>query len=150
MALHTRVPDVVDALLALMKAQPEIDEGMVIDGAVSLNDYENYVIFVGYRLGTEEWISVERGSRGLRPNDQEIVTLGVMIAATDPDHDMHLARGVVAEKLGALERIVTDDPNIGLGNGVTAGIASMSWQPLHTDKGAECNVAVELAIKVVL
>jgi hypothetical protein len=150
MVRHTRVPEILETLIESLKSQPEIDPAQVVDGGVSLNDYANYVIFVGYRPTADEWISVtRRAPEGIVSNDKETMTIGFLFAATNPEHNMSAARALVAEKLGALERIVTEDMTLGL-SGVTAVIASHAWLPLHTSKGGECNVSVDLQVEVLL
>lgn len=150
MLRQTRVPEILETLLELLKSQPEIDPKQVIDGGASLNEYANYVIFVGYRPNADEWISVtRRAPEGFVSNDKETITVGLLFAATDPTHDMSAARALVAEKLGALERIVTEDMTLGL-SGVTAVVASHAWLPLHTTKGGECNVSVDLLVEAML
>jgi hypothetical protein len=150
MVRHTRVPEILEQLIESLKIQPEIEPQQVVDGAVSLNDYANYVIFVGYRPNSEEWISVKRDApEGMTSSDKETITIGILFAATNAEHDMSASRALVAEKFGALERLVTEDMTLGLG-GVTATIASHAWLPLHTTKGAECNLAVDLRVDALL
>lgn len=146
----TRVPEIHDTLFDLYKAQPEIDEKCLVDGGASVNDYSDYVILFGYRPTAQEWINVNRAApRGLVSNDIETVTIGVLIAAVNAGHDMRAARARAAEKLGALERVLTTDPHLGL-SGVKAVIDSHAWMPLHTSKGAECNIAVDVKVEVTL
>jgi hypothetical protein len=147
---QTRVPEILEALLELLKSQPEIDPKQVVDGGASVNEYDNYLIFVGYRHNADEWISVtRRAPEGFVSNDKETITIGFLFAATNPEHDMSAARALVAEKLGALERIVTEDMTLGL-SGVTAVIASHAWLPMHTENGGECNVSVDLLVEALL
>jgi len=150
MERYTRVPEVLDTIVELLKSQSEIDPKQVVDGGASLNDYANYVIFVGYRPNADEWISVtRRAPEGFVSNDKETITIGFLFAATNPEHNMAEARALVAEKLGALERIVTEDMTLGL-SGISTVIASHAWLPLHTSKGAECNVSVDLLVEALL
>jgi hypothetical protein len=148
---QTRVPEILEQILVLLKAQPEVEPEHVVDGQVSLNDYANYVIFVGYRPTATEWITVTRDApEGMDSSDKETITIGILFAATDPEHDMSKARALVAEKLGALERIVTEDMTLELGGGISAVIAAHAWHPIHTSKGAECEVSVDLRVEALL
>lgn len=151
MSLHTRVPELVDVLLERIGAQPEVEPRALVDGARTVKDYADYIIFVGFRPDSEQWISVERiAPQGLRAHDTETVTLGVLIAVCNTDDDMAAARRRAGEKLAAVERVLTEDMTLGMGRGVRATIASAAWMPLHTTKGAECNVSVDVRVEVLL
>jgi hypothetical protein len=146
----TRVPEVYNQLLDLYRAEPEIDPHFLMDGWATVNDISDYLIFFGYRHNAQEWINVGRAATaGLDAQDIETVTIGVLIAAVHPTHDMRAARDKAASKFAPLQRIVTVTPNLGL-SGVKATIDSHAWQPLHTTKGAECDIAVDVKIEVTL
>lgn len=146
----TRVPEVYNQLLDLYRAEPEIDAKFLIDGWATVNDISDYMVYFGYRHNAQEWINVDRvATAGLQANDIETVTIGVLIAAVHPTHDMRAARDKAAEKFAALQRIVTRDPRLGL-SGVKAVIDSHAWQPLHTKNGAECDISVDVKIEVTL
>lgn len=152
MAKHTRVPEIVDALIALVGADPEVEPVAVVDGARTVNDYRDYLIFIGYRPDSDQYITVDRSApKGLRGNDEETVNVGWLIAAKDAGDDMKIARDRAAAKLAVLERIVTEDMRLGLGAGVSAVMgSSIAWLTLHTDMGAECNIAGDITVKVLL
>lgn len=146
----TRVPEVYNQLFDLYQAAPEIEAGFLVDGGATVNEFGDYVILFGYRPNAQEWVNVDRGAPGgMAANDQETVTIGVLIAAVNAQDNMRAARARAAEKFAALERIVTEDPRLGL-SGVKAVIDSHAWMPLHTSKGAECNIAVDVKITVTL
>lgn len=146
----SRVDEVYNTLYDLYQAQPEIEEGFLVDGGASINDFSDYVILFGYRPNAQEWINVDRAApKGFDANDAETVTIGVLIAAVSPEDDMRGARARASEKFAALERVVTSDPRLGL-SGVKAFIDSHAWMPLHTTKGAECNIAVDIRVEVML
>lgn len=148
----SQVNQIVDAILAGVKAQPEIEAVAVVDGAKTANDYRDYIIFIGYRPGADEFITVSRAApKGLRANDTERVSVGFLVAAKDSGDDMKVARDRATEKLGAIERFVTENLKLGMGNHVKAAMGeSMAWLTLHTDKGAECNVAGDITVDVLL
>lgn len=151
MAKLTRVPDVIIELSALIAAQDEIDARAVIVGGRSVNEYLDYIVFVGYNPISEEWVASTRDApRGFRANDGEVITLGMLIAATDSNDDMTAALRRAGQKVAAVERVITENPTLGLGSGVTATVGNMAWQPLHTTKGAECNVTFDITAKVLL
>ena len=147
----TRVSEVIDAVLVGVKAQPEIEEVAVVDGARVVNDYRDYIIFIGYRPSADEFISVSRvAPRGLQANDTERLSIGFLVAAKDAGDDMKIARDRAAEKLHAIERLVTENMTLGL-TGVKAAMGdSMGWLTLHTDKGAECNISGDITVDVLL
>jgi hypothetical protein len=147
---YSRAVEVYDRLLSLLLAEPEVERPFLVDGGASINDYSDYLFLFGYRPNAEEWVQVSRDApQGMAPNDIEAVTIGVLIAATDPEHDMARARAKVAEKFRALERVVTRDMTLGL-DGVKATIPTHSHQPLHTTKGAEWNLTADVRIETTL
>lgn len=148
----SRVNEIVAALLAGVKAQPEVEPVAVVDGGKYVGDYRDYIIFICYRPNADEYITVSRQApRGLQANDLERVTIGFMVCAKDANGDMSVARDRATEKLGALERFVTETQKLGLSGGVKAAMGeSMGWLTLHTDKGAECNIAGDVTVDVTL
>lgn len=151
MVRNTRVPEIMDTLIALIGADPDIDPVAVIDGARSAMDYRDYIIFVGFRPNSEEFVTSERSApQGYRANDQETINVGWEIAAKDAADRMKLARDRAAAKVAVLERIVTADMTLGLGKGVTATMGSVSWLFTHTDKGAECIITGDITVDVLL
>lgn len=148
----TRMPEVYDRLLDLLRAELELadDSQRLIDGGASTNDYGDWIFFFGYRPNSEEWVSATRTApAGLAANDIEIITIGVLVAATKTNHDMRAARALVADKIGALERVVTRDQSLGL-SGVQATITGHTSMPLHTTNGAEWNQTADIEIKATL
>lgn len=152
MPKHTRVPEIVDTLIALVGAEPEVEPVAIVDGARTVNDYRDYIIFIGYRPSADEFITAQRAAPGgLAANDRETVTVGWLVAAVDTADDMSAARRKAAEKIAAIERVVTTNLHLGLGAGVKATMGqSMGWLPLHTDKGAECSVSGDITVEVLL
>jgi hypothetical protein len=151
MGKFTRVPEVLADLASLVAAQPDVDQQALIVGGKTVNEYLDYIVFLGYRPLSEEWVaSTREAPRGLQANDAETVTVGVLVAATNGDDDMVKAIQRVGEKVHAIERVVTENPTLRIGKGVTATIGDMAWQPLHTPKGAECNVTFDIKVKVLL
>lgn len=146
----SRVPEVYNQLLALILAEPEIEKAFLVDGGAPINDYSDYVVLFGYRPNSEDWVTATRAApEGMAANDIETISIGVLVAATDAGHDMAAARAKVADKAKAIERVVTRDMSLEL-PGVVATIPGVSWQPLHTDKGAECNLALDIQVKATL
>jgi hypothetical protein len=150
MSKHTRVPEISEEFESQVRAQPEIEDSALIIGGRVTNDYHDYIVFLGYRPGTDEWITSARAAPGgQRPNDSETITYGVLVAVTDRDDNMVAARRRAGEKLRAIERVVTENMTLGM-SGVNATMGNAAWLPLHTDKGAECNVSVDVIIKALL
>lgn len=148
----TRVNEIIDAILAGVRAQPEVEQVAVLDGGKYVSDYRDYIIFIGYRPNADEFITVSRTApQGVRSNDSERVTVGWMVCAKDGNGDMKVARDRATEKLSSLERFVTENQKLGLGGGVKAAMGqSVSWLTIHTNKGAECNIAGDVTVDVLL
>lgn len=145
----SRVDEVYNQLLDLYRAEPEINPNHVIDGWAKINDFADYVVLFGYRPTADAAIDVERATEGLAANDVETVTLGAMVAAVNAKQDMRAARARATEIMAALERVVTTKPRLGL-TGVKATISGHTWKLLYTDKGAECDIAVDITVEVTL
>lgn len=151
MAKLTRVPEILTELTSLIGAQPEIDARALIFGGKTANEYMDYILFVGFSVVADEWVISERAApKGLAANDAETVTVGMFIAATNGESDMVAAIARAGEIVHVVERVVTDQPTLGLGKGVTATIGNTAWRPAHTSKGAECNVTFDVNVKVLL
>lgn len=143
----SRVPEVFDALLDLIRADPDIEEVAVLDGPRRVNDFRPYVIMVGFRPGADSDITTTRTApNGLQANDQESITIGVVISAFDGNGVVKTARDLAAAKLAVLERIVTTNLRLGL-SGVKATIGSASWQQMPTEKGYEVSIQQDITVE---
>lgn len=146
----SRVPEILDTLIALLRAHPDVEEPAVLDGAQTVNDFRPYLIIVGFRPNADADIDVDREApRGLVPNDQETATIGVLISGYDGNAVTKTARDVAAAKLAVLHGILTTNPKLGL-TGVTAVARSGAWQQLPSGKGVEVNVRVDIVVKAML
>lgn len=146
----TRVPEVLDTLIELIRAAPEVEAESVLDGVRKVNDFRPYLIIVGYRPDAEADIDSERAApRGLVSNDEETLTIGVLISGFDGNGIAKTARDITAAKLVVVHGIVTRQPTLGL-DGVTATIRSGGWQQLPSGKGFEVNVRADITVKTLL
>jgi len=149
--LESKVPDVLIALYGIVKAQPEITESAVTLGGQTTNDYNDYIIFVGYRPDSEATVPATRESpRGYAPNDVETSPVPILLAVTNAEDDMEAALLRIREIQSAIVRGIQNDLTLGLGKGVTAALTNMNWQLLHTSKGAEVNVWFDVVAKAAL
>lgn len=146
----TRVPEVLDTLLELIRGHPDIDEAAVLDGARVSNDFRAYLIIVGFRPNAEADIDSERRApRGLVSNDDETLTIGLLVSGYDGNGVMKTARDVAFAKLAVVHGIVTGNPRLGL-SGVKATIRSGGWQQMPSGKGVEVNVRADITVDTLL
>lgn len=149
--LESQVPEILLALDSLVKAQPEIAETAVILGSKYVNEYHDYLVYVGHRPNAEATVPATRVSPGgYQPNDIETVPVPILIAATNADDDMAAAVVRARDLQTVVLRAIQADLTLGLGKNVTASLGAMNWQLLHTDKGAEANVWFDLDVKAAL
>lgn len=146
----SRVPEVLDALIALLRAHPDVDETAVLDGARTVNDFRPYLIIVGFRPNADADIDADRDAPGgMVANDAENVTIGLVISGYDGNGVAKTARDVAAAKLGVVHGLLTKDPKLGL-TGVTATARAGAWQQMPSGKGFEVNVRVDINVKTLL
>lgn len=149
---HSRVPEIVLAVHGKVLAQPEVTATAVILGSKTVNDFHDYIVFVGHRPNSDTTIPVSRTSPGgYAPNDTEMVPVPIEVAAANASDDMQAALLRAREIFAAVERGVLEDQNLGLGKGVSATIGSdVNWLMVHTDKAAEVYVSFDVNVKVAL
>jgi len=146
----SRVPELLDTLIALIKAHPDVEEAAVLDGAQVVNDFRPYLIIVGFRPNANSDVDSDRTApRGLVSNDQETVTIGMVISGYDGNGVAKTARDIAAAKLAVVHGIITSDPRLGL-SGVKATARSGAWQQMPSGKGFEVNVRVDIVVETML
>lgn len=149
--LASKVPEIVLALYGIVKAQPEITESAVILGSKYVNEYHDYLVYVGHRPNAEATVPATRESPGgYQPNDVETAPVPILLAAVSAEDDMEAALTRVRDLQTAVVRGIQGDLTLGLGKSVTAALGAMNWQLLHTDKGAEANVWFDVDVKAAL
>lgn len=149
--LESKVPDILIALYGIVKAQPEITESAVTFGGRTTNEYNDYIIFVGFRPDADATVPATRESPGgYQPNDVETAPVPILLAATNANDDMEAALQRMKVIQTAVVRGITRDLTLGLGKGVTSALSTMNWQLLHTGKGAEVNVWFDVTVKAAL
>lgn len=149
--LESKVPEILLALYGLVKAQPEIAETAVILGSKYVNEYHDYLVYVGHRPNAEATVPATRESPGgYQPNDVETAPIPILLAATSAEDDMEAALVRVRGIQTAVLRGIQEDLTLGLGKSVSAALGAMNWQLIHTDKGAEANVWFDVTVKVAL
>lgn len=149
--LESKIPEIVLALYGLVKAQPEIAETAVILGSKYVNEYHDYLVYVGHRPNAEATVPATRESPGgYRLNDVETSPIPILLAAANADDDMVAALTRVRDIQTVVLRAIQADLTLGLGNSVTASLGAMNWQLLHTDKAAEANVWFDVEVKAAL
>jgi len=142
MTRTTRVPEVMARILELLTAKTDSTTQQVLDGPTVSGEYKDTVILIGYRPDAKEDVVVTRTQKGLGANDQEFFTVGFLINAVDATGSVSGARQKAADALAVLEGILTtDDPTLGIGDGILTRLSDHSWRAIPTPKGIEQTVS---------
>jgi hypothetical protein len=141
----TVVPDVLDELVRVLDAHPDMSEVQVLDGPTKSGDYKPVAMIVGFRPTEANDITVTRAApRGYRSNDSEQYSIGFTISAVDGNNRVKAARDLARAAYEVLERILAADMKL---NGVAHKLVlgpSVSWWQIPTTKGIEVNIAGEI------
>lgn len=145
MSWQSRVPAVLDALVALWGGTPALD-GLVQDGPAPLEGADLEVLSVGHDGGedgvsTDGVISAE--GYGGRP-DREQFTVTCLIAVLNGANDGKAARVRAFELLSAASEAVTADRSLG-GVVMRAHVRDVGLSQLQTEHGATARVLFTVA-----
>jgi hypothetical protein len=110
----SRVPEAVDALLAILRAADGLAEADVIDGPASINYTKRLRLYVGWQPGADAAVTLEQSfnSAGARTRD-EAFTISCYAEARAGDKDMQARRSEVFALVGEVEtalRATNDAP----------------------------------------
>lgn len=149
--MGSRVPEVLDALVALGRADTALADVRVTDGPeVTETGVQDWLIvgFDGDASGDFQAAQTVGGWAGLGTRREEQFQVMVAAIAQRGDTDVRAAR-VRAYEIGArVEEWLTADPSIGLGRGqVEAAIEASQLTQDQTDKGAQAVLLLTVAGK---
>lgn len=146
MSWQSRVPAVLDALVALWAGTPQLS-GIVQDGPIPVASASTEVLAVGADDGDDEGVStqglVAAEGMGSRP-DREQFTVTCLVAVMDGASDMKAARDRAFELVAAASEAVTQDRTLG-GVVMRAHVRGLSLRQLQTDGGALARVLFGVA-----
>lgn len=147
----TRVPEVLDRILELLRNKTDPAIHQVLDGPTVSGNYKDIVFLIGYRPDAKEDIPVTRTNKGLGVNEQEIFSIGFLINAVDGMGVVRSARQKAASALAILEGIlITNDPTLTIGDGIVIRLGDHSWRAIPTTKGIEQTVSGVIDCEVLL
>ncbi|WP_330348170.1 hypothetical protein [Streptomyces sp. NBC_00582] len=152
MATTSRVPAAVDALLAILRALPALEEVRIVDGPESVNLTDRHRIHVGWAPNAESAVSLQQewNGAGARTRD-EMFAISCYAESRGGDKDMSFRRAKVFELVAAVEqalRATNGAPEAPTLNGtvlwaeVTAGDLSQSMT-----EGAGAGLAFTVACR---
>lgn len=159
MPLHpTRVPAVIDRLVDVLTAHPDLADVLVLGGPLASGDYHDTTVIIGWTDEDRPAATVVRTSTGMgiRPRDEESWSLWCMIGSVDGSTDSEapkLARHKVAEAFAVIEYLVTDDPQYGVTLGDVCGqaaIGDQEWWQAAVAEGIEVALLFKIVGKVLL
>jgi len=147
----TAVPRVIDQLVFLLRARPNLADAQVLDGPELSGNYKDLVILVGYNPDAQVDVTVTRTTRGLVPNVEEEFELGVLINAIDGTGNVKAARDKAKAALDELAAVITTrDMTLGGTCGHIQLGTAMTWRTFPTPKGVESTLACSITGKALL
>ncbi|WP_069885275.1 hypothetical protein [Streptomyces luteocolor] len=152
MATTSRVPAAVDALLAILRAEPLLAGVRIIDGPEATNLTERNVIFVGWQPGGEAAVSLQQefNAAGARTRD-EVFEIACYAETRAGDKDMAARRARVFEMVAAVEQALRatdaapEAPTLN-GSVLWSGLTAGSLQQAQSE-GAICGLAFTVACR---
>ncbi|MCP3820066.1 hypothetical protein NLX86_18795 [Streptomyces sp. A3M-1-3] len=147
----SRVPDLIDALVARFRTEEGLAAARVTDGPeVTAQDADDWVL-VGYdgdpggefqaAVTEEEWA-------GLGASREETVQLPVTLLARRGDTDVKAARARVYELGAAVKAVLRADPAVGL-PGVQFAVGATALFQAQTDQGIQARLVLTLACRTI-
>lgn len=145
------VPQVIDRLVLLLRARPNLADASVLDGPEVSGNYKDVVILVGYNPDAHVDVTVTRNTRGLVPNVDEEFEVGVLINVVDGLGNVKAARDKAKAALDELAAVITtkDMSLDGTCDHIQLGPA-MTWRTFPTPKGVESTLACSITGKALL
>lgn len=151
MTTTSRVPDVIDALVALFAAAPALAGVKVIDGPVVTSDSLKDAVFVGYDGDdegegqavefTQEWASIGQRAKG------ETFSVTCAVVVWRGGTKVRPIRVRAFELLAAVEDALRDDPSLGLPPPSVVAFASGSMSQIQGSPGLGVRITFQIAVK---
>jgi hypothetical protein len=141
MATSSRVPQLIDALLAALTAAAGLDGVKVVDGPLVSNTSASEFVFVGYdgdpegefqtAQTTQQWAGL-----GARAKNEDITITGAVLVQRG-DIDVKAVRDRVFAIFAEVEAAVRADPALGLGTPTVCSVSETSFHTEQTDHGVQ-------------
>lgn len=151
MTTTSRVPAVIDALVALFYAAPALDDVKVVDGPIVTNDPLPQAVFVGYDGDpegdgeavsfTQAWASIGQKAR------DETFTVTCAVAAWKGSTKVKPVRDLAYELLAAVENTLRADPSLGQPPPTVVAFASGSLIQSQKHGGIEVRIPFQVAVQ---
>jgi hypothetical protein len=152
MTTTSRVPDVIDALVALFAAAPGLAGVKVLDGPVVTGSPLKDVVFVGYDGDPDEdgglavEFSQEWASIGQRARD-ETFTVTCAVLAWRGSTAVRPVRVRAFALLAAVEDALRAAPDLGQPPPTIVAFASGSVHQAQRSEGMQCRIPFQVAVK---
>lgn len=140
----SRVPAVIDALVALYENAPGLAKVAVLDGPLVTNAPLKEAVFVGYdgdpdgegqaAENAQKWAGI-----GARSRDETVQITGAVVV-WNGGTKVRPVRLRVYELFGVVEDVVRADPSLGLPPPTVAEIASGGLFQVQRQSGIECRI----------
>ncbi|WP_371670025.1 hypothetical protein OG985_21730 [Streptomyces sp. NBC_00289] len=150
--LTSRVPAAVDALLAILRARPALEDVAIVDGPSAVNLTQRRRIHIGWQPDAEQAVALEQSfnGAGARTRDEQFV-INCYAESRGGDKDMSFRRADAFALIGEVEqalRATNEAPEAPTLNG------TVLWAELTTgdlsqsaDEGALVRVAFAVACR---
>lgn len=109
----SRVPAAMDALLAILRARPALEEVAIVDGPASVNLTQRRRIHIGWSPGAEQAVEIQQqfNAAGARTRD-EVFSITCYAESRGGDKDMSFRRSDAFDLIGEVEQAIrATDPN---------------------------------------
>ncbi|MFB7736169.1 hypothetical protein ACFC08_17645 [Streptomyces sp. NPDC056112] len=151
MAAPSRVPELIDALVAALQASPDLKGVKVVDGPLITDSAANDWVYVGFDADpeaiaptastTQEWA----GLGALAKNEDIQLTCAVLVRRGPTD--VRACRVRAFEVFGAVEAVVRADPSLGLPPPTVCSISEHTIHTEQTDRGIQGRMPFTLSCK---
>lgn len=144
--MASRIPELIDALVAQLAVDPELAGVAVVDGPEVSEVVTPDWLIVGWSGDEANFQSAQTigGWASLATDREEQLDLTVAAIATRGDTDVRAARQRVYEIAGRLEALLFADPSLGLAELEVAIEASQLVQD-QTDQGVQARLLLTVA-----
>lgn len=141
MATSSRVPQLIDALLAALTAAAGLDGVKVVDGPLVSNSSASEWVFVGYDADPEGEFSTASTTQqwaglGAKAKDEDIVLTGAVLVRRGST-DVKSCRDRTFAIFAEVESVVRADPALGLPPPTVCSISETSFHTEQTDRGIQ-------------
>ena len=149
----TRVPEVIDRLVATFNGHLDLASALVLDGPLASGDYREVNVIVGWTDDERPAVTTSRQApQGIRSRDSESWSIQMLIGSVDGSTNAQAckrARDRVAAAFAVIESVITSDVTLGgLCGQITIG--DQEWSQVATPNGIEVAVLFQLNGKELL